>query len=140
MFCMNWCGEGGGDGGNGKNNIITTAPTTGDGRISMFGTQKSYRFHEVYTLGDKLGQGNFAIVKQATRNKVNTGDSDGTTNNNNHNESYAIKIVDRKKLTPIDEEALRDEIRIQKLLSSSQQRQHNNIVQLLLYSKNFGVV
>jgi len=59
-------------------------------------------FVECFVMGDKLGKGSFATVKQCVRIK--------------NDEKYAVKIIEKSRLTPEDEEAVFDEVDILKSL------------------------
>ena len=116
--------------------LLSERSTTKDGSFSSQRRQR--HFKDVYNLGKKLGKGNYAVVHQATKNKKKKNSNrsiiqnsfkkktnDNNNNNNNDEESlYAIKIVDKVKLTKVDEDALKDEIAIQQELC------HTNIVKL----------
>jgi len=67
-------------------------------------------FRSVFDLGDKLGEGAFSVVKEATHRQSQ--------------KSYAIKIVTKAKLSVEDEIALKDEIHVLK------EMKHENIIQL----------
>lgn len=86
-----------------KNTPVKQAPQDGP---SNAGIKKNVvstpSFNDSYRLGRTLGEGAFSVVKEGT-NK-GTGDS------------FAIKIVEKKKLSTEDEAALKDEIKILKKL------------------------
>lgn len=67
-------------------------------------------FGQHYKLGKELGSGAFSVVKEGFDRKTN--------------DSYAIKIVTKAKLTPEDETALKDEIAVLTELK------HPNIIRL----------
>lgn len=69
------------------------------------------KFKEVYKLGDKLGAGAFSTVREGIKL-----DYDPTKKDPDMDcpEAYAIKIVRKENLTPLDEGALMDEIEILK--------------------------
>jgi len=72
--------------------------------------EKVIHFTEVYKLGKELGSGAFSIVKEGTKKSSN--------------ESFAIKIVTKAKLSEEDETALKDEITVLK------EMKHTNIIML----------
>lgn len=74
------------------------AEGTREAPVSASKPQSSNNFRENYKLGAVLGKGAFSEVKEGTSLK--------------DKKSYAIKIVTKKKLTPEDETALKDEIDI----------------------------
>jgi len=75
----------------------------------MFAVSKD-SFSDKYELGDELGRGAFAVVKDGTHKESN--------------ELFAIKIISKDKLTAQDEEGLKDEIGALQLL------QHDYIMRL----------
>lgn len=82
------------------------------GRSHLVDSEQGKRFKEVYKLGEKLGSGAFSTVREGTRL-----DYDATMwepDDPEHPPAYAIKIVRKENLTPLDEGALMDEIEILK--------------------------
>ena len=71
--------------------------------------KKVENVEELYTVGEKLGDGNFAVVRIGTKK--------------DNKQKYALKIIDRKKIIG-KENMLKDEIRIMKACN------HENIVKL----------
>jgi len=76
----------------------TPKSKTSDGLVEGSSTGK--HFNEVYKLGKQLGEGAFSVVKEGK--------------NRDTDESYAIKIVTKSKLSKEDEIALKDEIDVLK--------------------------
>ena len=76
----------------------TKSDALGECTNSDVGTSSDKKFSDVYTLGEELGSGSFAVVKKGTKR--------GTS------EVYAIKIVNKSKLTVKDEAGIKDEISI----------------------------
>mmetsp|Transcript_19499 Transcript_19499/g.25144 ORF Transcript_19499/g.25144 Transcript_19499/m.25144 type:complete len:339 (-) Transcript_19499:196-1212(-) len=68
------------------------------------------RFNNVYTTGEELGNGAFSVVVEGTQKETGN--------------SYAIKVVTKKKLAREDEAALKDEVMI------LQEMEHPNIIRL----------
>jgi len=66
------------------------------------------RFNDAYKIGKALGEGAFSVVREAT--------------NRHTNESFAVKVITKEKLSQEDEDALKDEISILKSLK------HQNII------------
>jgi len=67
-------------------------------------------FNDLYRVGKQLGEGAFSTVKDGTHKQSN--------------ETYAVKIVTKSKLTKEDEDALKDEIDVLRTL------QHAHIIRL----------
>lgn len=67
-------------------------------------------FTECFVLGEQLGKGSFGTVKEGLNQK--------------DNKKYAIKIIEKTRLTPEDEEAVLDEVDVLKSLH------HPNIIRL----------
>jgi len=61
-------------------------------------TLKQTKFESIFTRGEKLGEGAFSVVIEATEKKTKT--------------SYAIKVVTKSRLSIEDENALKDEIQV----------------------------
>jgi len=70
------------------------------------------KFKQVYTLGETLGAGAFSTVREGIKKEYDATKMD--PNNRDNPASYAIKIVRKENLTPLDEGALMDEIEILK--------------------------
>lgn len=76
------------------------------------------KFEEVFRLGEKIGEGGFAVVRIAFSHKI-------------ADQKVAVKIAKREKLKDQDESTIRREFQIMKSLN------HPNIVQALgLYEEN----
>jgi serine/threonine protein kinase len=80
------------------NNNKSSNKKSSDGLVEGSATGK--HFNEVYKLGKQLGEGAFSVVKEGQNRQTN--------------ESYAIKIVTKAKLSKEDEIALKDEIDVLK--------------------------
>jgi serine/threonine protein kinase len=89
-------------------------------------------FHQNYRLGKALGKGAFSVVHEATR--LSSNDRSGGGNDSVDDESppspppaegYAVKIVERSRLTAAGVARFRDEVRI-----LAELRWHDNIVHL----------
>jgi len=65
-------------------------------------------FADSYKIGKALGEGAFSVVREATNRRTN--------------ESYAVKVITKAKLSQEDEDALKDEIHILQTLK------HQNII------------
>merc|ERR1719491_2156580 len=85
-----------------------SAKSSADGLIEGSSTGK--HFNEVYKLGKQLGEGAFSVVKEGQ--------------NRSTQESFAIKIVTKAKLSKEDEVALKDEIDVLKDM------EHKHIIRL----------
>jgi len=93
-----------GKGGRGN----ASSPSDAESKRSSIGGKTPYpdaasgaKFNKVYTLGKELGTGAFSTVREAAHK-------------NSPGKTYAIKIVDRNKLTEEDAAALLDEVAILK--------------------------
>jgi calcium/calmodulin-dependent protein kinase I len=87
------------------------APAAQKSAPSALGDVASKRpFNDVYKLGKDLGSGAFSVVKEVSHKETG--------------KSYAIKVVTKAKLTPEDEQALKDEIDVLHEL------EHPNIIRL----------
>eukprot|EP00484_Ammonia_sp_Unknown_P014212 CAMPEP_0197081186 /NCGR_PEP_ID=MMETSP1384-20130603/214509_1 /TAXON_ID=29189 /ORGANISM="Ammonia sp." /LENGTH=301 /DNA_ID=CAMNT_0042520079 /DNA_START=97 /DNA_END=999 /DNA_ORIENTATION=+ len=81
------------------------------GCLSITTSKSSRRFDDLYELGDGIGHGSFAAVKQCRRR--------------HDNQAFAVKIIDKRHLKTQDLINLRDEIQILRKL------QHPNIIRLI---------
>jgi calcium/calmodulin-dependent protein kinase I len=86
----------------GRNSNLNPQSVEQGGLLEDFGPREVYppkpQFHELYRLGDVLGTGAFSVVKICNR----LGSSD----------TFAVKCVDRRKLSDEDTVALLDEVAI----------------------------
>lgn len=89
------------------------------------------RFDQLYKLGKTLGEGNFAIVKEGFSLKQRRSKREKQRTSKAQT-SYAIKIINRGKLSRANEQSLQDEIKIQSELD------HDNIVCLYEVYKELG--
>ena len=80
-------------------------------KAHLVDSEMGKKFKEVYTLGDKLGAGAFSTVREGIKKDYDPTKIDPQLDNP---ASYAIKIVRKENLTPLDEGALMDEIEILK--------------------------
>mmetsp|Transcript_69454 Transcript_69454/g.110303 ORF Transcript_69454/g.110303 Transcript_69454/m.110303 type:complete len:300 (+) Transcript_69454:38-937(+) len=81
------------------------------GCLSITTSKSSRRFDDLYELGDGIGHGSFAAVKQCRRR--------------HDNQAFAVKIIDKRHLKTQDLINLRDEIQVLRKL------QHPNIIRLI---------
>lgn len=68
-------------------------------KSEQFGSHHSQQtFAQLYTLKDELGRGAFSVVRSAI--------------DNNTQKTVAVKIINKKKISPDEEQSLRQEIAI----------------------------
>jgi len=99
-----------GCGGSKPEESAAAVATPGAGKGDVEDSKSGKRFNELYKIGKELGSGAFSIVKEGSHKQSG--------------ESFAIKIVTKAKLTPEDEQALKDEIDVLSELK------HSNIIRL----------
>jgi len=85
-------------------------PSQKSSSASKRASESGKHFNEVYKLGKQLGEGAFSVVKEGQNRQTQ--------------ESFAIKIVTKAKLSKEDEVALRDEIDVLKDM------EHKHIIRL----------